>query len=61
LTRGGGPADLREGSAEELSFPDAGFDTVVCALAVCAIGDRAAAGDHSGCRPCGLGVALTEY
>ena len=29
--------DLREGDAENLPFPDASFDTVVCALALCTI------------------------
>ncbi|MGI5150456.1 class I SAM-dependent methyltransferase [Plantactinospora sp. CA-294935] len=35
--------ELREGEAEHLPFPDASFDTVVCTLAVCAVGDRNAA------------------
>ncbi|WP_395639877.1 class I SAM-dependent methyltransferase [Pseudolysinimonas sp.] len=29
--------DLREGDAENLPFPDASFDTVVCALGLCSI------------------------
>lgn len=32
-------ADLREGDAQALPFPDASFDTVVCTLAMCAIPD----------------------
>lgn len=32
-------ADLREGDAQALPFPDASFDTVVCTLALCAIPD----------------------
>ncbi|MEV4415674.1 methyltransferase domain-containing protein [Catellatospora sp. NPDC049609] len=36
-------ADLREGDAEHLQFADASFDTVVCALSLCAIPDPAAA------------------
>ncbi|BCJ34184.1 ubiquinone/menaquinone biosynthesis methyltransferase [Actinocatenispora thailandica] len=35
--------DLREGDAEHLPLPDASFDTVVCALALCSIPDPAAA------------------
>ncbi|MFF4602654.1 class I SAM-dependent methyltransferase [Streptomyces sp. NPDC001339] len=35
----GRPADLREGDAQALPFPDASFDTVVCTLALCAIPD----------------------
>jgi len=30
-------ADLREGDAEALPFPDGGFDAVVCALSLCCI------------------------
>lgn len=33
----GREADLREGDAERLPFDDASFDTVVCALSLCAI------------------------
>lgn len=36
-------ADLREGDAEQLPFPDASFDTVVCALSLCSIPQPAAA------------------
>lgn len=39
----GREVDLREGEAEHLPFPDAGFDTVVCTLALCAVADRASA------------------
>jgi ubiquinone/menaquinone biosynthesis C-methylase UbiE len=39
----GRPVDLREGEAERLPFPDAGFDTVVCTLALCAVADRGTA------------------
>ncbi|MFE4258728.1 class I SAM-dependent methyltransferase [Streptomyces sp. NPDC056883] len=33
-------ADLREGDAQALPFPDASFDSVVCTLALCAIPDE---------------------
>jgi ubiquinone/menaquinone biosynthesis C-methylase UbiE len=36
-------ADLREGDAQQLPFGDATFDTVVCALSLCAIPDPRAA------------------
>jgi ubiquinone/menaquinone biosynthesis C-methylase UbiE len=36
-------AELREGDAEALAFPDGGFDTVVCALSLCSIPDPATA------------------
>lgn len=39
----GVPADLREGDAHELPFPDASVDTVVCTYALCAIPDEARA------------------
>ncbi|MFF5232417.1 class I SAM-dependent methyltransferase [Dactylosporangium sp. NPDC000521] len=39
----GRTADLRQGDAEHLPFPDATFDTVVCALALCTIPHPAAA------------------
>jgi ubiquinone/menaquinone biosynthesis C-methylase UbiE len=32
-------ADLREGDAQELPFPEASFDTVVCTLSLCNIPD----------------------
>ena len=35
----GRDADLREGDAAQLPFPDASFDTVVCALSLCSIPD----------------------
>ncbi|BBH71764.1 ubiquinone/menaquinone biosynthesis methyltransferase [Actinoplanes sp. OR16] len=37
------PVELREGDATRLPFADASFDTVVCALALCAIPDPRAA------------------
>jgi ubiquinone/menaquinone biosynthesis C-methylase UbiE len=39
----GREVDLREGDAEHLSFGDASFDTVVCALSLCTIPSPAAA------------------
>jgi ubiquinone/menaquinone biosynthesis C-methylase UbiE len=36
-------ADLREGDAEALAFPDDSFDTVVCVLSLCSIPDPARA------------------
>jgi ubiquinone/menaquinone biosynthesis C-methylase UbiE len=39
----GREADLRVGDAQTLPFPDASFDTVVCALSLCTIPDPAAA------------------
>jgi ubiquinone/menaquinone biosynthesis C-methylase UbiE len=35
--------DLREGDAQALDLPDAGFDTVVCTLSLCSIPDDARA------------------
>jgi ubiquinone/menaquinone biosynthesis C-methylase UbiE len=39
----GRDADLRIGDAQELDFPDASFDTVVCTLGLCTIPDDRAA------------------
>jgi ubiquinone/menaquinone biosynthesis C-methylase UbiE len=39
----GRDVDLRTGDAQQLPFPDQAFDTVVCALSLCAIPDPAAA------------------
>jgi ubiquinone/menaquinone biosynthesis C-methylase UbiE len=39
----GRDADLREGDAQDLPFDDASFDTVVCALSLCAIPSPVAA------------------
>lgn len=36
-------ADLHEGDAQALSFPDASFDTVVCTISLCSIPDDVAA------------------
>ena len=36
-------ADLSEGDAQHLDFPDGSFDTVVCTLALCSIPDDSAA------------------
>ena len=36
-------AELREGDAQHLDFPDGSFDTVVCTLALCSIPDDGAA------------------
>jgi ubiquinone/menaquinone biosynthesis C-methylase UbiE len=41
--RAGSSVDLRVGDAEHLPFPDASFDTVVCALSLCTIPHPAAA------------------
>ncbi|MEU0242216.1 class I SAM-dependent methyltransferase [Nocardiopsis sp. NPDC006198] len=48
-------AVLREGDAQELSFADGEFDTVVCALALCTIPDQRRALDemHRVLRPGG--------
>jgi ubiquinone/menaquinone biosynthesis C-methylase UbiE len=35
----GRDADLRQGDAQALDFPDESFDTVLCALGLCAIPD----------------------
>jgi Methylase involved in ubiquinone/menaquinone biosynthesis len=35
----GRDADLRQGDAQALEFPDESFDTVLCALGLCAIPD----------------------
>ena len=49
-------ADLREGDAQELPFPDATFDTVVCTFSLCAIPEeqRAIAEMARVLRPGGL-------
>jgi ubiquinone/menaquinone biosynthesis C-methylase UbiE len=39
----GRDVELREGNAEQLPFPDASFDTVVCALSLCGISRPAVA------------------
>jgi ubiquinone/menaquinone biosynthesis C-methylase UbiE len=39
----GRDVDLHTGDAQQLPFPDQAFDTVVCALSLCAIPDPAAA------------------
>jgi ubiquinone/menaquinone biosynthesis C-methylase UbiE len=39
----GRDVDLREGDAERLAFPDASFDTVICALSLCTIPEPAKA------------------
>ena len=39
----GREADLREGDAQQLEFPDDSFDTVVCTLGLCTIPDDGAA------------------
>jgi len=44
-------ADLRQGDAQALDFPDASFDTVLCALGLCAIPGRPARGDRDGAGP----------
>ena len=49
-------AELREGDARSLPFPDAAFDTVVCTFSLCAIPDheQAIAEMHRVLRPDGL-------
>ncbi|WP_020646752.1 class I SAM-dependent methyltransferase [Amycolatopsis balhimycina] len=37
------PVTLRQGSAQQLPFAEASFDTVLCTFGLCAIGDPAAA------------------
>jgi ubiquinone/menaquinone biosynthesis C-methylase UbiE len=39
-------ADLRVGNAQDLDFPDASFDTVVCTFSLCAVPDDAGAVDE---------------
>jgi ubiquinone/menaquinone biosynthesis C-methylase UbiE len=53
-------ADLRQGDAEALEFPDASFDTVVCTLGLCTIPDdrRAIAEAWRVLRPGGRLVLL---
>ena len=52
----GRQADLRRGDAQALDFPDGSFDTVLCALGLCAIpDDRRAVGEMARVlRPGGL-------
>jgi ubiquinone/menaquinone biosynthesis C-methylase UbiE len=52
--------DLREGNAEALDFPDASFDTVVCAFALCTIPDdrKAVAEAKRVLKPGGRFVAI---
>lgn len=42
-TKLGREADLRVGDAQDLNFPDASFDSVLCTLALCTIPDPGAA------------------
>jgi SAM-dependent methyltransferase len=55
--------DLREGPAEQLPFPDAEFDTVVCTMAVCSVADRAGAiGEmYRVLRPGGLLLLIDHF
>jgi len=47
-SRLGRECDLREADAQELPFPDASFDTVVCTFSLCAIpGERRAVAEMS--------------
>ncbi|WP_306369490.1 class I SAM-dependent methyltransferase [Nocardiopsis sp. CC223A] len=52
----GRPVTLVEGDAQDMPFDDGGFDTVLCALALCAIPDqrRALEEMHRVLRPGGL-------
>lgn len=54
------PADLREGDAQALPFPDASFDTVVSTLSLCTVPDerRAVAEAKRVLRPGGRFVIL---
>jgi ubiquinone/menaquinone biosynthesis C-methylase UbiE len=56
----GREADLRLGDAQELDFPDASFDTVVCTLSLCSIPDdgKAVAEARRVLRPGGRFVLL---
>ncbi|WP_432853837.1 class I SAM-dependent methyltransferase [Amycolatopsis sp. CA-161197] len=56
----GRPVTLRQGGAEALPFPDAGFDTVVCTLGLCGFpDDRAALAEmHRVLRPGGALLLL---
>jgi SAM-dependent methyltransferase len=56
------PAEVVAGVAEDLPFPDATFDTVVCSLALCSVGnlDRAVAEIARVLRPGGA-VHLLEH
>lgn len=52
--------DLRLGDAQELDFPDASFDTIICTLALCTIPDpaKALAEAHRVLRPGGRYVGF---
>jgi ubiquinone/menaquinone biosynthesis C-methylase UbiE len=56
----GRDADLRLGDAQDLDFPDASFDTVVCTLGLCTIPDdrEAVAEVHRVLRPGGRFLLL---
>lgn len=55
-------ADLRLGDAEQLDFPDASFDTVLCTFALCTIPDdgQAVREMHRVLRPAGK-LVLVEH
>jgi ubiquinone/menaquinone biosynthesis C-methylase UbiE len=58
----GREADLRQGDAQSLEFPDRSFDTVVCTLSLCTIPDdrKAVAEAHRVLRPGGR-LRLLEH